>query len=204
MIKKNIIPIIILLLGITILLVALLKKEPRSRFTITPQEMLSNLENVEHVTNMDAPELQQDTDNFIFVDLRSPYEFEVKHIENSINIPTAFLLDVENITVFEESLKMNKTVVLYGQIERDAVSPWFLLHQMGMTNTKILYGGFECLTENKAACPTGYPRYNYAKISTQGGIKEVEVIKEKPKAPLQKKKEIPIVKKVKQEAEGGC
>ena len=63
-------------------------------------------------------------------------------------------------------------------------------------------GGFDCYASQNGDCPTEFAKYDYAKISKQGGIKEVEVVKKA--APVAKKKEIPIVKKEKQEAEGGC
>ena len=203
-IKKNIVPLAILILGVVFFIMAMLKNNEPSPFKITPEEMLVKLDNVEHVTNSDALEMQKDTDKYIFVDLRSPYDFEVSHIENALNIPTAFLLDNENVKALNDFLESEKTVVLYGKTEREAISPWYLLYQMGLSNTKILYGGFECFTEKKADCPNSYPKYDYAKISKQGGLKEVEVIKEKPKAPAKKKAEIRVQKKVKAQDEGGC
>ena len=200
--KKNIISIAILLLGITLLFVGTLKKNPDASFTITAQEMLLNVDDFEHVTNSQALKMQSDTNEYVFVDLRSPYDFEVKHIDNAINIPTAFLLDEENMSVFNEYLESGKTIVLYGQTERESISPWFLLYEIGITNTKVLLGGFDCFIETKDDCANETAKYDYLKISKQGGLKEVEVIKKI--APVKKKKAIPVQKKVKMEDEGGC
>jgi rhodanese-related sulfurtransferase len=200
--KKNIIPIIILILGVAILFFGLTKNKTKSPFTVSNQEMLAAFDGFEHVLNSDALEMQNDTENYVFVDLRSPYDFEVAHVANAINIPTAFLLEKENMGLLKEYKNREKTVVLYGQTERESISPWILLYQMGFTNTKVLMGGFDCFVDQEADCPTTYAQHNYAKIASQGGFKEVEVIKEKPVA--KKKKVIPVKKKVKVEDEGGC
>ena len=102
--------------------------------------------------------------NYVFIDLRSPYDFEVKHIANAVNIPTAFILDDENIATFKSYLNDHKTVVLYGQAERESISPWILLTEIGFTNTKVLLGGFECYNGNKPKCMGGSAQYNFAKI----------------------------------------
>jgi rhodanese-related sulfurtransferase len=202
MIKKNALPIVILIIGVSLLLLAVSKNKPASSFEITAQEMLTKLDGFEHVTGSQAREMQNDTDQYVFVDLRSPYDFEVKHIAHAINIPTAFVLDKENMDLFKEYLSADKTVVLYSQTERESISPWMLLYELGFTNTKVLMGGFDCFVEETEDCPTTMSRYDYAKIAAQGGIKEVEVIKKKPVA--KKKKAIPVQKKVKVEDEGGC
>jgi rhodanese-related sulfurtransferase len=200
--KKNIIPIVILILGLAILFFALVGNKSKSPFTVNNQEMLATFDGYEHVLNYEALEMQNDTDAYVFLDLRSPYDFEVAHVANAINIPTAFLLEPENMNKLKALFKAEKTVVLYGQTERESISPWILLYQMGFTNTKVLMGGFDCFKDQDATCPTTYANYDFAKIASQGGIKEVEVIKEKPIA--KKKKAIPVQKKVKVEEEGGC
>ena len=199
--KKNIVSLVILIIGIAFLVVAL-TDHSKSPFTVSNQEMLAALDGYEHVLNSEALEMQNDTDAFAFIDLRSPYDFEVAHVANAINIPTAFLLEKENMDLLKSEFEADKTIVLYSQTERESISPWMLLYQMGFTNTKVLMGGFECFIDQEADCPTTYANYDFAKIASQGGIKEVEVIKEKPIA--KKKKVIPVQKKVKVEEEGGC
>ncbi len=200
-IKKNIVPLIILVIGITIMAYTLSKSNSKTAFSVSPQEMLATIDGFEHITKQQALQLDDD-DAYVFVDLRSPYEFDLAHIDNAINIPTAFLLEEENMALLKTFFDTKKTVVLYAQTEREAISPWILLYQTGLTNTKVLLGGFECYIDQNADCLTTMPRFDYEKIASQGGIKEVEVIKEKP-AP-KKKKEIPVTKKVKAQEEGGC
>jgi rhodanese-related sulfurtransferase len=200
--KTQRISIAVLLIGIVLIIGIMVKKAPKNPFSLSAQEMLDNIDGFEHVTSSQAQQMQNDTNQYVFIDLRSPYDFEVQHIENAINIPTAFLLDEENVEALETYKKAEQTVILYGQTERESISPWILLYELGFTNTKVLMGGFDCFLDNNENCPTTMARYDYAKISTQGGIKEVEVIKTKPV--VKKKKVIPVKKKVKVEEEGGC
>ena len=217
LLKTQRISIAVLVVALLLLIGLMVKKAPKNPFTMTAQEMLKNMPDQEHVTSATAHKLQADTNNYVFVDLRSPYDFEVKHIDNAINIPTAFLLDKENKALFSQYLKTNKTVVLYGQAERESISPWMLLTEIGYTNTKILLGGFACFSGNKTNCSLGYAKYDYDKISKSGAEKAKaaseksaaeKTAKEKAAkvpAPVKKKKKtIPVKKKVKREAEGGC
>lgn len=198
--KKNIVPLIILVIGILIMAYALGISASKINFSVSPQEMLAITDGFEHITKQQA--VQLDEDAYVFVDLRNPYDFDIAHIDNAINIPTAFLLEEENMTLLKNLYDTEKTIVLYGQLEREAISPWLLLYQTGLTNTKILLGGFECFTSQKTDCASTTPQYDYAKIASQGGVKEVELVKTKV-AP-KKKKEIPVEKKVKSQEEGGC
>lgn len=202
--KKNILSILILIVGVALLFLNGMKEDTSASFKITGQELLAYLEDAEYVTNSQALQLQKETDAYVFIDLRSPVDYQLDHIENAINIPTATLLDEENMSLYKGYMEAGRTMVLYGQWERESLSPWFLLYQLGMTNTKVLLGGFECYKNPEGNCYSESIRYDYAKIASQGGIKEVEVIKKKPKPQVKKKKEIPVEKKVKMEAEGGC
>ena len=200
--KKNLIPIAIVLFSAALLIVAFSANEPKPQFALQAEQVLTDLGEFEHVTNSQVPGMIEDTNAYTFVDLRSPYDFDVKHIEGAVNIPTAFLLDEENLNALDDFQRAGQTVVLYGQTERESIGPWTLLYSLGYENTKILMGGFACLEELDANCPTTMAQYDYAKIASQGGIKEVEVIKKKPVP--KKKKTIPVQKKVKVEEEGGC
>ena len=200
--KKNIISLGILILGLALLAAALTQKSPEPVLTLSAEHMLDSLNGYAHVTGRQARNMHGDTNAYIFVDLRSPHEYEMSHIDYAINIPVAFLLEKENQAILKGHIELGKTVVFYAQSGREAVSPWILLYQMGMTQTKVLLGGMDCFEENRVDCTTEIARYDYPAIATQGGVKKVEVIKKK--APAKKKKTIPVKKKVKVEEEGGC
>jgi len=176
------------------------KNESTSTFKLNSTDVLRVIENFEHVTPKMAEANRVDTGNYVCVDLRSPYDFEVNHITNSINIPTPFLLEKSNIQLFNAFLKADKTVILYGQTERESISPWILLQELGYSNTKVLLGGYSCFLNENPSCIAEMARYNYAKISTAG--KNGEVLKVEKPTPV--KKVIPLQKKKKAAAEGGC
>ena len=203
-IKSNSIPLAILAMGIILLFAGLGKRESGSSATKSPQDILANIDNIDHVVPADAFDMLQDPEQYVFVDLRNPGAYSTGHLEHALNIPIASLLEETSLTALHQFLADEKTVVLYGQHERDAIGPWILLQQMGFSNTCVLYGGYACFDEPGADCPTGYPQYPFAEVAQQGGFKEVKVIKEKSTPVEPKKKTIPIEKKVKMEAEGGC
>lgn len=198
------ISIAVLVLTVALALGLMIKEKPKFSYAKSATEMLAMLPDIENITPGMAETLKNDLDNYVFIDIRSPYDFEVKHIENAINIPLAFLLDEENVAQLNEFQAANKTVVLYGETEHEAISPWILLYEIGYTNTRILSGGFECFQHNTPNCNLETARHDFAKIATQGGVKEVEVVVEKPQKKEEPKKVIPVQKKVKAEAEGGC
>ena len=197
------ISIAVLIIAVVLVIGLMIKEKPKFAYTISASEMLAKLPEVEQVTPEMAKSMSSDTTKVVFIDIRNPYDFEVKHIENAINIPVAFLLDDENAEKLKAFNKENRTVVLYGQTQRDAVSAWMLLYEIGFTNAKILLGGFDCYQTAAANCNLETARHDFAKIATQGGIKEVEAAAEPAPKP-QPKKTVPVQTKVKAEAEGGC
>jgi len=202
LLKTQRISIAVLIVGLLLLVGLMVRQAPKSPFTMEATEMLAHMPDFEHVTVAMADKMKTDTNNYIFVDLRSPYDFEVKHIDNAINIPTAFILDDEHISTFNRYLENNIIVVLYGQSERESISPWILLTEVGYSNVKVLLGGFDCYDGDITKCNPESAQYDYAKISISGALKSDS---NAVTAPVKKKKKaIPVKKKKKREAEGGC
>lgn len=193
---------IAVLVVIGLLLIGLMvKKAPEAPYSLTAQQMLAKLESASQITPFEARQLVGDSNVTVFIDLRSPYDFEVSHIPGAKNIPTAFLLDDENKELLMGYQNNGVTVVLYGQTERESTAPWMLLQQRGFSNTKLLLGGFNHFNDKGSRFKAGRADYDYAKISVSGALKSSNsAVASKPKP----KKVIPIKKKVKKEAEGGC
>ena len=192
-----------MLLGISLMIISGFIFNSKSRVKISAVDKLAQ-KKIEHVTIAHARKMIEEEDDYIFVDLRSPYDFHAKHIKNAIPMSIANLLDKENLNLFKEYYKSGKTTVIYGKTEREAIAPCILLYQLGFTNVKVLSGGFDCFTNENTDCPNEAAMYNYAEIAEQGGVKEVKVVIEKPKELPKAKKVIPVVEKVKVEQEGGC
>lgn len=203
--KTQRISIAVLVIAVILVVGLMIKEKPKIVYEKSATEMLAALPDIENIDAKAAKALSAEADKYVFVDLRSPYDFEVKHIENAINIPVAFLLDDENLKMLTNFNRSNKTIVLYGQTAREAISPWILLQEIGLTNTKVLLGGFECYLSNGDTCKNELARHDFAKIATQGGIKYEEAKVAPVAAPKPKpKKTIPVKTKPKAEAEGGC
>ncbi|MCB0568484.1 MAG: rhodanese-like domain-containing protein [Phaeodactylibacter sp.] len=117
--------------------------------------------------------LKNQNDEYVFVDLRPASEFSRGALEGAINIPTAYLLDDENLKLFSND---SKTFVLYGLDEAQANGPWMLLRQMGYSNIKLLEGGYAFqmqpdsvpyITPEKAA-------YEYAALMNEATMEDKE------------------------------
>tara|TARA_R110002050_G_scaffold263772_1_gene404412 strand:- start:7978 stop:8592 length:615 start_codon:yes stop_codon:yes gene_type:complete len=201
LLKTQRISIAVLFFGFLLVIGLMVRKAPKSPFTMTAVEMLQKIPAYEHTSAAMAHKINNDTNAYLFIDLRSPYDYEVAHVANAKNIPTAFILDEENKTLFQRYLNENRIVILYGQSQRESEAPWLLLTQIGFTNTQVLLGGFDCYQGITNPCASEKARYDYAKISKMGALKSGQPT---TAAPAKKKKAIPVKKKRKRAAEGGC
>lgn len=207
LLKTQRISIAVLFFGLLLLIGLMVRKAPKAPFTMEATEMLDKIQAFDHLSTDMVNKVKDDTSKYVFIDLRSPYDFEVKHIDNAKNIPTAFILDDENRAIFQNYLDQGIEVILYGYTQRESMAPWMLLTQIGFTNTKVLQGGFACYNGENNKCSKETANYDYAKVSTQGKI--IKVVKKEeaiaaPKPVVKKKKAIPVKKKKKRVVEGGC
>ena len=75
----------------------------------------------------------------LFIDVRTPKEYNGYHVENAINIPFERLLDEQYERLFNnEQLK-----VLYGTSSVDANAAWMILTQYGYDHLFVLDAGIE-------------------------------------------------------------
>jgi len=181
-----------------------IKEEPYS-YKITPVEMTEEVMLVYQVLPDEAMELMWDT-TAVFVDIRSIYDFERSHIENAINIPVPTLLSPENISLFEGWKKDSLKVIMYGNNELEANSPWILMYELGFKNTRTLMGGmayidklYDGTLEENESYSVEDPIYDYA-----GVVKEAEELSGSTVVVKKEKKKVVVRKKKKKVAEGGC
>lgn len=83
-------------------------------------------------------------ENYIFVDIRNPREYDNFHIESAVNVPMQRALDEE----FIPYLKNDKIKVLYSDKSIKADQIWVLLTQYGYENLYVLQGGAAYWKEN--------------------------------------------------------
>ncbi len=167
---------------------------------LAEQEEISPYETAKIVARKDQ--------HFQLIDLRSPYDFLIGHIDEAINIPLNSLLEDENFATIKKISKSGKTMIFYGNDQSQANGPWLLLVQLGINNIKVLAGGYEyyILLNNSAnvADDSAYyaekAKYNYALVFQEisGDNNVFSTIEKQPQ------KVIPKRRKKKSVAAGGC
>jgi len=76
-------------------------------------------------------------ENYVFVDLRNPREYDNFHIEGAVNVPMQRVLDDDYVS----SLENDRIKVLYSEQSVDAEQVRLLLTQYGYENLMVLQGG---------------------------------------------------------------
>lgn len=193
---------------ITIALVTI--SQPEHPYELSQEETLQMAMNTaeDEVIPEEIKLLREDASVQLYlVDLRSPGEFVKGHIADAINIPQSTLLNEENLEFFR-SLAPASTVILYSNNQVQAAGPWMILRQLGIDNIKMLKGGYNYYsahTLNISDLPATpeymieYPQYDYTQVFKETpGIGDVSVETDGPK------QVIPVRKKKKQAAAGGC
>lgn len=176
---------------------------PLHKYKIATKDMPFELMLATPVTPDEAMEFTWDS-TYVFVDIRSEYDFDVYHLDNAVSIPSGKLLNKESKKQFDQWQKDSLQVVLYGKTELEANTPWMLLYQIGYTNTRVMMGGmdyidmlYEGTLEDEEAYNVEMPAYDYAGIIAAVESGEVTAAAVQPKKVMVRKKE-------KKAAEGGC
>ncbi len=142
--------IISLGLFIGILLAGFLFTSVRSnqkyKFAMSAEELHAKLvESKQYMNPNEAKEiLSNKNDEYIFVDIRNPREYDNFHIEGAVNVPMQRVLDDE----FIPYLKDNKKKILYSNESIKANEIKLLLTQYGYENIYVLQGGANYWKEN--------------------------------------------------------
>lgn len=182
-------------------------QKPMHEFKLTPELMADEITMIYQVTPDEAMEFMYDS-AYVFVDLRSIYDFEKGHLENAVSIPIPNLLKEESKDKLVSWKEDSTTVVLYGNTELEANSAWILLYELGYDNTRVLMGGMGyldklydgTLNENESFSVED-PVFDYAGIVKAASMKQNTPVVEESK-PVKKK--VIVRKKKKKAAEGGC
>lgn len=105
-------------------------------------ELLAEKHFMDPATALDL--ISKKDENYIFVDIRNPREYDNFHIESAVNVPLQRALDDEYITQLENT----KIKVLYSEESIDAEQVRLLLTQYGYDNLMVLQGGAKYWKEN--------------------------------------------------------
>lgn len=198
-------------LFVLIIIIGLLTiTRPKHKFQLNSAEALNEaLSLMDEYFPEEVPMLVEYEDPaYQLIDVRSPDEFLVGHIETAINIPVYNMLDHQNLKFFEELAIDSVTIIFYGEDQLEANTPWLFLKQLGYNNIKVLLGGYDYYINGPLdfydmpetpAYLVEEPKYDFADIIYQASLgvpedqqgAEQEVI-------------VPVRRKKTTAVEGGC
>lgn len=113
------------------------KHNQQFKFKVTAEDMhLKLLSDSHQVTPAEAQKLLK-SDEYVFVDLSNPRQYEYFHIAGSYNVPFETVLD----DAYKSLLKESKKKVLVSETGIRAEEIWNLLTQYGYNNLYVLEGG---------------------------------------------------------------
>lgn len=144
-IKKNALFLSALAGVILIILVIAITNRPAVTYKMPVENMLSALKDTSRlISPFGLDELiAQKKGNIVMVDIRPWEEFGKGHIKEAVNIPVMNILNKEALSFFKDVTAKGQEVVLYGNDQLEANGPWLLLTQVGITNLKVLLGGYQ-------------------------------------------------------------
>lgn len=201
----NYLPTGAILFFAVIVVAFLLMPAPKKTFVLSQEETLSTILNGMNIIQAETIKEIIDTQNqdYQFIDLRNPKEFELGHLSGAINIPVHELLNPENESVLNPKTKTN---ILYGNNVEDACAPYLILIQLKYNKNSIMLGGYKMIKSNVIDSynpddlwfRNEIAKYDYAAIIKQtsgGGTENTTTIKAA----------VPIIKQVKKKTvAGGC
>ncbi len=107
------------------------------KFSVSTEDMHAKILNGSHrITPAEAKKLLKNED-YIFVDLSNPRQYEYFHIEGSVNVPFEMVLNESYVSILEED--KNKVFISKDGIRAEEI--WTLLTQRGYDNLFVLEGG---------------------------------------------------------------
>lgn len=179
---------------------------PKKKFVLNQNETLTDV--IKHIQVIQPEKIKDilstDDQDYQFIDLRSPREFNLHHLPGAINIPIHDLLKSEYKTILNP---LDKTNILYGTNVEDACPAWLILKQLNYKNNSIMLGGYKLVKSNiiDKYAPNDVwfknevAKYDYAEI-----IKETAGAGAVGSSTSTSKKAKPILRKKKKRVAGGC
>jgi rhodanese-related sulfurtransferase len=199
------------LFAILIIIGLLTMHKPAVSYKLTEKETLASVTSPGDQLSIDkANELMRAKNSeYLFIDIRTPYEFIKGHFDGAVNIPLSNLFSEENYKFLKQADDDIKSLVLYGNDQSQANTPWMLLKQLGFTKVLILEGGYADLNIVESIMTDSIhakvndaeiARYNYAEmvkgLSKSDKVDGQKTATEKVKITMKPKSSAP--------AAGGC
>ncbi len=189
---------------IAVIVIATLNVYKPLEYKISAEEMHQTVLKGEHLIKPSElyKAMNEKKDFYQIIDLRTPYLFDMFHIQGSVNVPADMILSEEAEEILETEGK--KVLVCANTIKASEV--YMLLTQYGYTNLQVMEGGVSYWKFEQASIKNGTDSlaidekawYDYAAV-----IKEVAGAKglapKKTSNPV-----IQVKRKKKKTAGGGC
>ena len=190
-------------LFILVILIGVLTYErPKNIYALNSKTTLEKLTTTDYLISKDDVNTESD----ILIDIRSQFDFEKGHLENAINMATPEILFDENQAILNEIKDLNKSILIYGSNAQEANIPFTILYQLGFDNLKLLTVDLSYL-QNKLVintCEIEKPVTDI-KAFIDASLKNSNAADSLKTAQNNiPKKIIPVKKKKKKVAEGGC
>ena len=193
-------------LSILLILIALLNyKKPSFLYAQNTSTTLMKMDTTDYLVSPQGLE----TESYVLVDVRNPFDYEKGHLPEAINIYAPELLSNDHTAQLNEYLQEGKIILLYGRDPNETLPAFMMLCQLDMGPVKILE------SENyfeKDKLITTYSEVEKPSPDIAGFIEtSVKKANESKKqaakrtvAPPPPKKVAPVKKKKKKMPEGGC
>ncbi len=193
-------------LSILLILIALLNyKKPSFLYAQNTSTTLMKMDTTDYLVSPQGLE----TESYVLVDVRNPFDYEKGHLPDAINIYAPELLSKDYTAQLNEYLQEGKIILLYGKDPNETLPAFMMLCQLDMGPVKILE------SENyfeKDKLITTYSEVEKPSPDIAGFIEtSVKKVNESKKqaakrtvAPPPPKKVAPQQKKKKKMPEGGC
>jgi rhodanese-related sulfurtransferase len=163
------------LFAILIIIGLLTMRKSVVRYKLTEKEALASVTSPGDQLSIDRANeiIQAKNSEYLFIDIRTPYEFIKGHFDGAVNIPLSNLFSEENYNFLKQADHDKRSLVLYGNDQSEANAPWMLLKQIGFTKVLILSGGYADAnivgsviadSTHQKGIDAEIARYNYAEM----------------------------------------
>ncbi len=203
---RSLLTAVLVLLG---LVIALVPENTTKPYKLSAPQMLEEIHYGTEMITSDALAdwLVNNDPSIQLIDVRTPEEYAIFHLDNALNIPTTDILAEEWLPYLDQGIKMN---ILYSNGTTAAHKVWMILRQLGYRNNYVLQGGLNYWVETilNPAKPgitspdDEFARYDFRKAASQkfgaGDISPTAPVETPaPKPPIQRREK-------KKAPEGGC
>jgi len=204
--------VLLTLAAIVFLGIMYIAREKEPEYQVKLDESLLDAVKQEQVVayaNIEKMKSEKGTKPFVFVDIRTPYDFVKGHLDQAVNIPFNNMLSEDNRKIFDKLKKENVDVILYGNDQSQANAPCMLMRQLGYSNVRVLAGGYLARTApadslgNKVVVNAESARLDYAAEMKKYTTPVKAADPKEAESPKPKAKVI-TAPQPKKEAEGGC